>query len=281
MKRVLTVQDISCIGKCSLTAALPIISAMGTETAVLPTAVLSTHTAFKGFTFRDLTDDLEAITKHWKEQGIRFDALYTGYLGSFRQLDIVAELFDTFRSENTAVIVDPVMADNGALYAGFTMEFAKAMAKLCAKADYIMPNITEASFMLGVPYQGNSYTEAFIHDLLEQLGKLGAKTIVLKGIETRPGQIGIMAYTPETGAVIEYFHEKLPAKFHGTGDVFASCFAGALAADFSAEQAMRLAADYTVESIRMTMQNKNHNWYGVDFETAIPYLVHRLEQRCG
>ena len=152
MKKVVTLQDISCVGKCSLTVALPVISAMGIETAVIPTAVLSTHTMFQGFTFHDLTSEITPILEHWKKEGFSFDALYTGYLGSFEQLDLAAKLFEEF-GQGKMKIVDPCMADNGQLYAGFTPEFAKAMTKLCAKADIICPNMTEASFLLDIPYQ--------------------------------------------------------------------------------------------------------------------------------
>lgn len=145
MKRIVTIQDVSCVGKCSLTVALPIISAMGVETAIIPTAVLSTHTMFKGFTFRDLTSDIEPIMEHWKKEGFKFDAIYTGYLGSFEQIELMHRLIKEFRGPDTKVIVDPCMADNGKLYPGFTPEFAKAMAGLCAEADIIVPNLTEAS----------------------------------------------------------------------------------------------------------------------------------------
>ena len=187
MKRIITVQDISCVGKCSLTVALPIISAMGVEACVLPTAVLSTHTAFKGFTFRDLTSDIEPICRHWKDENIQFDAIYTGYLGSFEQLDLMHKLMADFGS--TALkIVDPCMADNGKLYPGFTQEFAFAMAKLCGKADVVVPNLTEASFMLGIPYQAAGYDKDYIISVLKQLAQLGAKQVVLKGIEFEKDQ---------------------------------------------------------------------------------------------
>ena len=171
MKKIITVQDISCVGKCSLTVALPIISAMGVEACVLPTAVLSTHTAFKGFTFRDLTSDIEPICRHWKDENIQFNAIYTGYLGSFEQLDLMHKLMADFGS--TALkIVDPCMADNGKLYPGFTQEFAFAMAKLCGKADVVVPNLTEASFMLGIPYQAAGYNKDYIISVLKQLAQL-------------------------------------------------------------------------------------------------------------
>ena len=182
MKRIITVQDISCVGKCSLTVALPVISAMGVEACVLPTAVLSTHTAFKGFTFRDLTGDLPAITKHWQEEKINFDAIYTGYLGSLEQINLMHQLIKDFGGGSTRVIVDPCMADNGSLYSGFTPEFAQAMAGLCAKADVIVPNLTEASFLLGQPYIANGYTKDYIEELIKKLAGLGARRVVLKGV---------------------------------------------------------------------------------------------------
>lgn len=166
MKRVVTIQDVSCIGKCSATVALPIISVMGSECAVVPTAVLSTHTMFQGFTFRDLTCDISGIVEHWKKENFKFDSIYTGYLGSFEQLQLVSDFIDTFKTDSTSVIIDPVMADNGKLYPGFTPEFAVAMGKLCGKADVIVPNLTEAAFMLEEPYRGSGYDEAWVKDHL-------------------------------------------------------------------------------------------------------------------
>ena len=151
MKRIVTIQDISCVGKCSLTVALPIISAMGVEAAVVPTAVLSTHTMFKGFTFRDLTEDIQPISAHWEKENFGFDAIYTGYLGSFEQLQLMSEFFDTYKTKDNVIFVDSVMGDYGKLYTGFTPEFAAEMAKLCGKADIIVPNMTEAAYMLNIP----------------------------------------------------------------------------------------------------------------------------------
>jgi Pyridoxal/pyridoxine/pyridoxamine kinase len=278
MKRIVTVQDISCVGKCSLTVALPVISAMGIETAVLPTAVLSTHTAFKGFTFRDLTDDITPVCEHWKQEQITFDAIYTGYLGSARQLELMARLFSDFGGKDTLVFVDPCMADNGKLYPGFTQEFAFAMAKLAGKADVIVPNLTEASFMLGIPYRASGYDEAYIRDILKKLAGLGAKNIVVKGVELGNGKIGIMSYDPVSDTYASYFHEKLPTSFHGTGDIFASVCVGALMRGWTLEKAYALAADYVVEAIKATVAHSGANWYGVDFETVVPYLVKRLEE---
>ena len=286
MKRIITIQDISCVGKCSLTVALPIISAMGVEASVLPTAVLSTHTAFKGFTFRDLTSDIQPICDHWKQEKIHFDAIYTGYLGSFEQLDLMHKLIADFGGGDTLAIVDPCMADNGKLYPGFTQEFAFAMAKLCAKANVVVPNLTEASFMLGIPYVEAGYDEDYIKDILKKIAALGAGKVVLKGVQFAQdqqdlkgvaGKIGIASYDAATDKFSWYFHEKMPESFHGTGDIFASVLTGALMRGLSLEKSYALAADFVVESIRQTLSHENYNWYGVDFEAAFPYLIKRLE----
>ena len=276
MKRIITVQDISCVGKCSLTVALPVISAMGVEACVLPTAVLSTHTAFKGFTFRDLTSDISAITSHWKQEKISFDAIYTGYLGSFEQIDLMYDLIKDFGSGSTHVIVDPCMGDNGSLYSGFTQDFAAAMAKLCSKAEVIVPNLTEASYMLGIPYVENGYTKEYIEDLVKKLAGLGTRKVVLKGVSFDDKKLGIVSYDSETEKINWYFHEKMPQSFHGTGDIFASVLTGAIVRGLSLDKACRLAADFVVEAIKATLSHKDYNWYGVDFETAIPKLLVRL-----
>ena len=275
LKRVVSIQDISCLGKCSLTVALPIISAMGHETCIIPTAVLSTHTAFSDFTFRDLTQDITPISNHWKKENFHFDAIYTGYLGSFEQIDLMKQFFDDFKSPDTLIFVDPAMADNGVLYKGFTPDFAKHMATLCAKADMIVPNLTEASFMLGIPYK-TDYDEAYIKDVLKKLADLGAKYAVLTGVSLKPGELGVMAYDAEKNEFFYYANEHLPYNFHGTGDVFASSCCGALTAGFSYQDALKIATDFTVESMRKTVAEKDHIWYGVDFEAALPYLIRRI-----
>ena len=277
MKRIVSIQDISCLGKCSLTVALPIISAMGVETCVVPTAVLSTHTGgFSGFTFHDLTQEIQPISDHWQKEGIAFDAIYTGYLGSFEQIQLVSQFFDRFGGGDTLVYADPAMADNGVLYTGFTPEFALEMGKLCGKADVIVPNLTEAAFMLGEEYVGDDYDEAYVHALLKLLTGLGCKTAILTGISYQPGQIGAVAYDSVTDTYASYFNEKLPVRFHGTGDVFASACVGALMNGKDLAGALKIAVDYTLESIRETTKDPKANWYGVNFESAIPMLVHSL-----
>lgn len=279
MKRIVTIQDISCVGKCSLTVALPIISAMGVEASVVPTAVLSTHTQFKGFTFRDLTDDIDLISDHWKNEKIGFDAIYTGYLGSFRQLEIVSKFFDDYKTPENLIVIDPVMADNGKLYHGFTVEFAKSMAELCGKADIIIPNMTEASYMLGIEYIESGYDEAYIKDILVKLCGLGAKKAVLTGVSFDPSKLGVMSYDSETGEFFSYYREKLNVVYHGTGDIYASACVGALMNGFSLNESLAIAVDYTVESIRKTMEDTNARFYGVNFEEAIPYLINRMKKK--
>ena len=277
MNRILTIQDVSCVGKCSLTVALPIISAFGVEAGVLPTAVLSTHTAFSSFTFRDLTDDMVEIANEWKKQNISFNALYTGYLGSFKQLDIVNKIFDDFKNENNFILIDPVMADNGTLYKGFDQKFANQMALLCSKADIIVPNLTEASFMLNIPYVEKGYDENYVKELLVKLTDLGCKTAVLTGIKLDDEHLGVYAYNSQTKQFFSYFREHLPQSFHGTGDVFASSLCGALSIGKDLASALEIAVDYTVESIKLTIENPNHNWYGVEFERAFPYLIEKIK----
>ena len=276
MKRILTIQDISCVGKCSLTVALPIISAFGVETCVLPTAVLSTHTAFSGFTFRDLTSDVKPIVKHWIEQKIGFDAIYTGYLGSLEQIEICKGIFTDFKKENNFILVDPVMGDNGTLYKGFTQEFADNMAKLCGQADIIVPNLTEASFMLHTPYVEKGYDEKYIQNLLIKLTDFGCKTAILTGVSFDDINLGIYGYDSINKKFFSYFSEQVPKKFHGTGDVFASTLCGALTVGKTLSDSAKLTVDYTVQCIKETIKNKEHIWYGVDFETCLPFLIKNI-----
>lgn len=278
MKRIMTIQDISCVGKCSLTVALPIISAAGVEAGVLPTAVLSTHTMFSKYTFCDLTSEITPIADTFKELDIDFDAVYTGYLGSFQQLGLVEKFIDDFKTEKTTVLIDPVMADNGSLYKGFTPAFAAAMAKLCAKADIIVPNLTEASFMLDIPYNPN-YDEAYIKDVLKRLTGLGCPKAALTGIGFEPDKIGVYYYDSEKNSYFSYYNEKLPVSFHGTGDIYASSALGAMMRGISIEDSLAVAVDYTLECMRETLRDENHRFYGVNFETALPYYINRIEEK--
>lgn len=271
--RVVTIQDISCFGKCSVTVALPLLSAMGLECAVIPTAVLSTHTGgFKGWTFRDLTDDIPAIAEHWQKENLTFDGLYTGYLGSPRQAAMIEDFIRDFRPGT--VFIDPAMADFGKLYAGFTMDIVDAMRSLCGKADYIVPNLTEASFLTDTAYDENALTDrGAIRALLEKLLKLGCKTAVVTGVQF-DGMEGAAALH-QSGTYTEYLTEHLPVRCHGTGDVYASICFGALMRGLPVKDALQIAADNTVRAIRATMGDESQ-WYGVRFEECIPALLRDL-----
>ena len=277
MKRIMTIQDISCVGKCSLTVALPIISAAGVEAGILPTAVLSMHTMFSKYTFCDLTNEITPISEAWREENIDFDAIYTGYLGSFEQLSLVSKFFDDFKKPGSIVMIDPVMADNGSLYNGFTVEFAKAMAKLCRKADIILPNLTEASFMLGIPYKP-SYDEAYIKEVLKKLTGLGCKKAALTGVSFEADKIGVYYYDSEKDEYFSYFNEKLPTSFHGTGDIYASSALGAMMRGIPVEKSLEIAVDFTLECIKETVKDENHRFYGVNFELALPYYIELIKK---
>lgn len=275
MKRIVTVQDISCFGKCSLTVALPLISAMGVECAVIPTAVLSTHTGgFTGYTFRDLSADIPRISDHWKACDLKFDAIYTGYLGSAEQVDIMCDFFDRFSEAGTLRFVDPAMADNGRMYAGFDDAFASHMARLCAKADIIVPNLTEATKMLREEYIPCGYGEAYVHGVLRRLcEKLGCRQAVLTGVVYDENHQGAVAYDSTTDRFLSCFSEHIPMSFHGTGDTFSSAMVGALTRGFSMERALRIAVDFTLACIKATVPDFKEHPYGVKFEECIPYLV--------
>ena len=272
-KKILTIQDISCVGQCSLTVALPILSACGVETCVLPSAVLSTHTAgFTGFTVRDLSDDMPAIKNHWLKEGIRFDAIYTGYLGSTQQIGYVADIFAETAAEGCVKVVDPAMADNGKLYPAFDQVYVEGMKGLCAKADYVLPNITEACFLAGVEYR-TEYDRAYIDLLLRNLTAIGCKNIILTGVSYAPGKTGIVVF--ENGSYAYYEHQLLPNSCHGTGDIYASAFVGAFVRGKSAYDAAAIAANYTMECIRYTATLDNH-WYGAAFEPVLGKLIESL-----
>lgn len=272
-KKILTIQDISCVGQCSLTVALPILSACGMETCILPSAILSTHTAgFNGFTFRDLTDDMPDIQKHWQKENIKFSAIYTGYLGSTKQIAYVKDILSTMGTSDCIRVVDPAMADNGKLYPAFDSAYVEAMKELCGSADVLLPNITEACFLADIEYR-ETYDEAYIRTLLGKLSLLGAKTIVLTGVGYTPEKTGVVVY--ENNEVRYYEHEKISKGCHGTGDIYASAFTGALMNDKGVFEAAKIAADYTVKCIINTQGDADH-WYGAKFETAIKDLIDML-----
>ena len=277
-KRVAAIHDISCFGKCSLTVALPILSAAGIETAVIPTAVLSTHTGgFSGYTFRDLTEDILPVAEHWKKEGISVDSIYSGYLGSKEQIAIVKEAAALISNDNTFFIVDPVMADHGKLYGGFPEDFPMEMKKLCQVADIITPNMTEAAFMLGIEYKEGPYTKEYIEELLSGLKtmcKKGAK-IVLTGVYFDEERIG--AACLEGDSISYVFSKYVAAAYHGTGDVFTSTLLSGILNGKDLTCAAQIAADFTADCIRLTKENYSYMKYGVNFEAMLPSLIEALK----
>lgn len=278
LKRVVAIHDISCVGKCSLTVALPVLSAAGIECSVLPTAVLSTHTGgFTGYTFRDLTEDMDPITRHWESLNLSVDAFYTGYLGSVEQTELVRRLIHRLKNEKSFVFVDPAMADNGKLYAGFDQHFVQGMAALCREADIIIPNLTEAALLLGEPYQESGYTRDDIQALLRRLAGMDPQKVILTGISYEPGRIGAAAYDQRTDSYCEYLDEQVDGYFHGTGDLFASAVLSALMNHHSLAHALEIATRFVLHAIRNTVQNGTDRRFGVDFEHALlPFIQETL-----
>lgn len=271
-KRLLTIQDISCVGQCSLTVALPIISACGVECGILPSSVLSNHTAgYSAWTFFDLTDEMPNILAQWKKENVTFDAFYTGYV-SKAQIPHILSIMQEVANEGALRIVDPVMGDGGKLYPGFDDDFPLEMRRLCNGADVIMPNLTEAALLLGEEYR-TEYDQAYVEQTLKSLHALGAKNVVLTGISLEPGKLGVACY--DGNEIQYYFTDRMDVSMHGTGDCYASSFAGALMRGHSILESASIAADFVVETIRQTLPDPSH-WWGVKFEKALPYLIGRL-----
>ncbi len=274
-KRVAAIHDISGIGKCSLTAALPVISAAGIEAAAMPTAVLSTHTGdITGYTYRDLTSDLPAMAAHWKSLGIDFDGIYSGFLGSTEQVEMVCDFIDTFKKDGCVILVDPAMADGGRMYTTFDYGFAEEMAKLCGKADIIVPNITEAVFLLGESYVEPPYSPDYIENLLKRLSSLGPHKIVLTGVSFAHDEIGCAVYND--GDIHYKFSEKYDGIYYGTGDIFASALLGAYMRGKNISESADIALDFTCAAIKRTHDAKTDTRLGVNFEQGIGEYINKL-----
>lgn len=275
MKRIATIQDISCFGKCSITVSLPVISAMGVECCIVPTTVLSTHTAgFMGYTFCDISSELLPIAEHWRREGIELDMLYTGYLGNETQIELTKSFINTTKTEKTVIFVDPAMADNGRLYPGFCADFPKKMLELCEMADVVCPNITEACLLLGMPYKSEGeYKEDYIRALIDGFSARGVKKTVITGVKYGDGLHGAVAFDSETGEYRYIAANDLPRSFHGTGDVFSSVLAGSLAKGDDVYTATAKAVDFTVACIERTIPDAENHPYGVKFEECLHLLT--------
>lgn len=258
-----------------MTVAMPILSACGHETCILPSAVLSTHTGgFSGPTFRDLTEDLPAIRQHWEREKINFDAIYTGYLGSTKQIGYVCDILRSLSRPGSLTFVDPAMADHGKLYAGFDDDYVETMKSLCVQADVVLPNLTEACMLTGSAYR-ESYDEVYICEIVKKLHTMGIPKVVLTGVSYSRGQTGVLVSDGKNQFL--YRHKKLPKNYHGTGDCFASAFVGAMLSGAAMAEAAQIAADFVCRSIENTIGDDSH-WYGVKFERALPQLIRSLDK---
>ena len=278
-KRILSVQDISCFGKCSTGVALPVLSAAGHECVILPTALLSTHTGgFEGFTFLDMTDEMPKVAAHWKSLGLDFQAIYSGFLGSERQIGIVEDFIRDFRREDTVVVVDPVMGDHGDVYQTYTPGMCAGTARLAEQADVITPNLTEAALLLGVPYHDLPAGEAGCREIVERLSLDGRRSVVLTGASGAPDLTGAMCLDARTGHVEAVQTRRVPQEFHGTGDVFASVLTGALVRGKSLTDAAREAVEFVRACAERTAQVQLPMREGVDFEPLLGLLTERSGQ---
>lgn len=269
-KRIVSIQDLSCIGRCSLAVAMSVIPAMGVETAVLPTAILSTHTAFESFTFLDFTPEAERIMREWKKLGMRFDAVYIGYLGSLQLVELTRRFLALFHEEGMHVILDPAFGDHGRLYTGFDMAYVQGIRALCAEADVILPNVTEACMLLDLPYGEDAATTRLLKSHARELLGGRLKNAIITSCRFDDGQTGLLC---AGDADFAYPHEHLPFACHGSGDLFASVFSGFLTRGRDVETSARLAADFTFDCIRHSMNCPDHRWYGVDYEGMLPRLM--------
>ena len=275
--KILTIQDISCFGQCSITVALPVVSAFGIETAILPSAVLSTHTSgFTDFTVRDLTEDLPEIRKHWEKEGIDFDAIYTGFIASIEQLDYIKDIIDSRLKPEGLVFVDPAMADHGEFYNGFDQEFADKMGELCKLGDFILPNTTEACFILHKPWK-EEFTREEMLEMANELAAFTKRYVILKGDTNKENELGMIVLDKQESTCEIVYNEKIDYVSHGTGDVFASAFVGSTMLGKSTTSAAKIAGEFTKRAIEKTIGDENHK-YGVKFEQVILELPELLKE---
>ena len=268
MKKIVSVQDISCYGQCSLTVALPVLSAYGIETAILPSAILSTHTGgFTGFTVHDLTEEMPKIIKHWEQENIKFDAIYTGYIGDVRQFDMIKDMQKTLLKEGGQLIVDPAMADYGKLYVALNEDIVKGMRSITKAADIVLPNLTEAAFLLDIPYN-DAPNETQVQDILKRLTDMGPETAVLTGVSYENGKIGAVAYNRTTNETTSYFATKISRNYHGTGDIFSSVVIANILNGKAMYDSLKDACEFVVKCINNTLGDDTHG-YGVKFEEIL------------
>lgn len=273
-KRAVAIHDISCAGRCSLTVALPVLSVQGIETNVIPTAILSTQTGgFEGYTYHDLTHEILPVAQHWKKLNRKFDAIYTGFLGSYAQLEIVSKVIEELRDAHTLVYIDPVMADGGELYKTFDRTFVDGMRNFCKKADVITPNITEAFLLLNRSYREGPYTDAFVREILYALAELGPDTIVLTGVYPDETHLGAAVYDKKSGEIYTAYAETVSGTFHGAGDLFAGVFLGKMLRKVPVHDALRQTVGFTAACIQRTGVSGADTRFGLNFEPLLGRLA--------
>ena len=272
--RVAAIHDLSGFGRCSLTVAIPILSAMGVQCCPLPTAFLSTHTGgFEGYTFLDLTDEMEKAAHHWKTLDLKFQAVYSGFLGSEHQIEVVRDFIRDFRGEDTIVVVDPVMGDGGEVYKTYTPAMCRGMKRLAEMADVITPNLTEAALLLDMPYETIPTDEAGVRAVVERLSLEGKRSVVLTGFSAAPHLTGAMCFDAATGQTEIVQAQRVEREFYGTGDVFASVLTGALVKGCSLKEAAGQAVGFILECAKLTAENQLPLREGVDFEPLLGLLT--------
>lgn len=273
MKNVLIVQDISQFGKCSTTVALPIISVCGVTGTILPTAILSTHTGpeFPGFTFLDLTDNMIQTISHWEDLEIKFDAIYTGYLGSVDHVDILLDHLPNLLNENGHIFIDPAFGDNGKYYTGFNESYGQAQRKLVAIADFVMPNLTEACLLLGRSFKDLVHKESEYEEIMTELQSLGAKNVILTGI--RQDDLIGAAIMSNQGEISYSYSNYIDQLFHGTGDVFAAVVVGKYMTNQDIYSSVDKAVEFVLAAIQATLDDEHPITYGVHFEKVLPLLM--------
>ena len=276
-KKAALINDISCLGRCSLTAAMPILSACGIESVPVPTGIFSAHTEFEGFVKEDLTDKMEQFVEHWKSLGIRFDCIYSGYLANRKQTETVQRFLLDFKKSDTLCMVDPVMGDNGVFYKGIDDSFIADMRFLCSAADIIVPNVTEACMLADIEPEVDGYGMDFVKELLVSLRNITPARIVITGVDLGDGQIGCAVYDSLMGKANMFFTPKTEGRFPGTGDVFASALTAAVLNGKGFADAVQTAMGFTCKCVEATLEAETDRKYGLCFEPEIKNLIKSLE----
>ena len=274
--KVAAVQDLSGLGRCSLSVVLPVLSVMGAQCCPLPTAVLSAHTAFpapEAAAFQDLTGAMEQTLRHWEALHTSFDAIYSGFLGSPQQIGVLRRLIQRFRRKETLVLIDPVMGDHGRVYRTYTPEMCEQMIQLAAEADLITPNLTEAALLLGEPFDRIPASQAGIEEWLRRLSLGGKRSVVITGVSLAPKALGAGCLDARSGKIRFAMARQEPGQFFGTGDLFAAVLLGSLLRGETLSESTARAVDFIQKSVARTLAAGTPMLEGVQFEPLLRELL--------